>query len=154
MKLSWPDDAGEWEIGGRPDGRLAGQAAGRPRLPLGAGAAPVGGPAAHAAATAWARRFPGEHAGTGQRRSLLHYGDPAEIRSCWMCGIHLPGDQIVADGGSACPDLRWYCQDTWACTQRWTSRPARAASRQGTAEPPKTPGKQVTGADVAPPVPV
>jgi hypothetical protein len=47
---------------------------------------------------------------------------------CALCGIELPLGQMMPDGGHACADLRWYCQDAEACTQRWTSR--RAAERQ------------------------
>jgi hypothetical protein len=62
---------------------------------------------------------------------------------------------MVADGGSACPDLRWYCRDTAGCTERWTSHPARrAAAREATAETVKTPGEQAAGADAAQAVPV
>jgi hypothetical protein len=43
------------------------------------------------------------------------------IVSCWMCGIHLHKQQMVPDGGSACDDIRWYCKDAQACTERWTS---------------------------------
>jgi hypothetical protein len=55
-------------------------------------------------------------------------GRPA-IVSCWLCGTHLQHNQMVADGGSACSDIRWYCRDTRACTERWTAarRQARAA---------------------------
>jgi hypothetical protein len=28
----------------------------------------------------------------------------------------------VADGGSACADVRWYCLDKRDCTERWTAR--------------------------------
>jgi hypothetical protein len=42
-----------------------------------------------------------------------------------MCGIQLPAHQMVADGGQACADVRWYCRDTKSCTERWTSRLAR-----------------------------
>jgi len=57
------------------------------------------------------------------------------VESCWMCGIRLPTDRLIADGGSACPDVRWYCQDSRACTERWTSRAAGsvAARPDGTA---------------------
>jgi hypothetical protein len=48
-------------------------------------------------------------------------GPGAAFVSCWMCGIHLPQAQTVPDGGRACPDIRWYCKDTQACTDRWTS---------------------------------
>jgi hypothetical protein len=44
------------------------------------------------------------------------------VKSCWLCGIRLYPGQLVADGGSACADVRWYCLDMRACTERWTSR--------------------------------
>ena len=50
------------------------------------------------------------------------------IESCWMCGIRLPTDRLVPDGGSACPDVRWYCQDSRSCTERWTSHSAGSIS--------------------------
>jgi hypothetical protein len=31
---------------------------------------------------------------------------------------------MIADGGGACADVRWYCLDKLACTERWTSRAA------------------------------
>lgn len=51
------------------------------------------------------------------------------VVSCWMCGIRLQQHQMLADGGSACGDIRWYCKDTRTCTERWTSaqRRSRAA---------------------------
>ena len=51
------------------------------------------------------------------------------VVSCWLCGIGLQQHQMVPDGGSACGDIRWYCRDARACTERWTSprRQARAA---------------------------
>jgi hypothetical protein len=27
---------------------------------------------------------------------------------------------LLADGGGACPDVRWYCRDARACASRWT----------------------------------
>ncbi len=42
-----------------------------------------------------------------------------------------PASSMVADGGSACVDVRWYCQDTRSCTERWTARRERHA--QGSA---------------------
>jgi hypothetical protein len=53
----------------------------------------------------------------------------AAIVSCWLCGIRLQQYQMVPDGGHACGDIRWYCRDTRACTERWTTarRQARAA---------------------------
>jgi hypothetical protein len=69
-----------------------------------------------------------------------------------MCGIRLPADQMVADGGDACHDLRWYCRDTLGCTERWTSRSTRSAAiRQ--AETVKTLAEQGTDADAAQSVP-
>jgi hypothetical protein len=59
---------------------------------------------------------------------------PSAVVSCWMCGIRLNQDQMVPDGSTACNDVRWYCQDSEACTERWTS-----------------PGRQVPAAGVAPP---
>jgi hypothetical protein len=43
------------------------------------------------------------------------------VVSCSMCGIRMPGNQMVPDGGSAYGDIQWYCKDTCACTERWTS---------------------------------
>jgi hypothetical protein len=45
----------------------------------------------------------------------------AAVVSCWMCGIGLHHSQMVPDGSEACDDVRWYCKDTRACTERWTS---------------------------------
>jgi hypothetical protein len=60
-------------------------------------------------------------AGIGARR--------ADIVSCWMCGICQLSSQMVPDGGSACDNIRWYCKDPRACTERWTtSRRALAQS--------------------------
>ena len=52
----------------------------------------------------------------------------AGVQSCWMCGTRLPTSSMVADGGSACADVRWYCQDTRSCTERWTARRAQQGS--------------------------
>jgi hypothetical protein len=60
----------------------------------------------------------------------------AAVVSCWLCGIRLHQNQMVPDGGSACVDLRWYCSDVRACTDRWSS-----AQRQGRARRAATPGK-------------
>jgi hypothetical protein len=82
------------------------------------------------------------------------WGERAPVRSCWMCGIRLPADQLVADGGSACADVRWYCLDTWGCTERWTSRPARlVAIHPGAAETAEPRGGQGPGAGTAQQVP-
>jgi hypothetical protein len=57
---------------------------------------------------------------------------PITVESCWLCGSRLPIDHMVADGGSACLDVRWYCLDTRGCTERWVSRwssPARTSQQ-------------------------
>jgi hypothetical protein len=47
----------------------------------------------------------------------------------------------VPDGGQACADIRWYCKDAKACTERWTTaRPPRRAHR------PAIPGTAVASA--------
>ena len=53
----------------------------------------------------------------------------AGVVRCWMCGVGQHNSQMVPDGGSACDDVRWYCQDARACTERWalTRRGMRAA---------------------------
>jgi hypothetical protein len=56
----------------------------------------------------------------GEDRSSTSLANPA-VQSCWLCGTRLPAREMVADGGSACADLRWYCADTRRCTERWTS---------------------------------
>ena len=43
------------------------------------------------------------------------------VVSCWLCGIRLHQNQMVPDGGGACLDIRWYCKDIRACTDRWSS---------------------------------
>jgi hypothetical protein len=138
----WPDDTGLPGTGDWPDEGRAGRAA-------------SGGPwaQAHAAPlTGLPHRAGG--AERAEPRPAPHWGQPAPVRSCWMCGIRLPADQMVADGGSACTDLRWYCLDTWGCTERWTSRSARlVAIRPGAAETPKQRDGQGTGAGTAQPVP-
>jgi hypothetical protein len=42
--------------------------------------------------------------------------------SCSLCGIDLPTDELMPDGGEACAEVRWYCLDTRGCTDRWTGR--------------------------------
>lgn len=121
METGWPYDAGTSDIGDRPDEQPADRAAARWQLSLEAPAAPVNVPAPRARTAARAENFPGELAMTDQRRPDPAWAESAPVRSCWMCGTRLSADQMVADGGSACHDLRWYCRDTWACTERWTS---------------------------------
>ena len=45
---------------------------------------------------------------------------PLEVAQCSMCGTALPLGLLVADGGQACANIRWYCKDTKSCTERWT----------------------------------
>jgi hypothetical protein len=40
---------------------------------------------------------------------------------CSLCGITASTGLMVPDGGQACLDVRWYCQDAQACTERWTA---------------------------------
>ena len=54
--------------------------------------------------------------------STVDWAPSRAVETCWMCGLRLPADQMVPDGGKACTDVRWYCQDTGSCTQRWTTR--------------------------------
>lgn len=58
---------------------------------------------------------------------------------CYLCGIVLPTGLMVPDGGQACADIRWYCQDTRACTERWTAHPSRRAHLAPNPAPPPTP---------------
>ena len=76
------------------------------------------------------------------------------IKSCWMCGIRLYPGQLVADGGSACADVRWYCLDMRTCTERWTSRLAsQIGLREGSAAgTPDLQGGPLAPADAAWPV--
>ena len=114
--------------------------------------ATVGSPTARAETTTRAAGLRGEQ--------VMHHqaalgGEPAPVRPCWMCGIRLPANQMMADGGSACLDLRWYCRDTWGCTQRWTSHSARPATRRpDMAETSEAPGEQPAGLVAVRPVAV
>jgi hypothetical protein len=155
MSTNWPYDAGASEIGDRPDERLPQRAAGREHPPLQAPAAPVNIHARRATTAAPAGILAGGQAVADQPQPVRYWARQANVKSCWMCGTRLPAEQLVADGGSACPDLRWYCRDTRACTERWTSRRARPATTgERTAGTPQTPGEQATGADADRPVAV
>ncbi len=66
-----------------------------------------------------------------QERLIPAQAAPTMIKSCWICGIRLPTERMVADGGSACADVRWYCRDMRACTERWTVHPPSVAEMQG-----------------------
>jgi hypothetical protein len=52
---------------------------------------------------------------------------PLPSAQCSMCGIALPISLLVPDGGQACADIRWYCKDAKACTERWTASLPRHA---------------------------
>ena len=113
--------------------------------------------AARAETTARTAGLRGEQVMADRQPSALLEGDPSTVRSCWMCGIRLPAHQMVADGGSACLDVRWYCRDTWGCTRRWTSHsarlaairpPAKAAIRPAATEAPE-PSEEKAGGLVA-----
>ena len=146
MTTSWPNDTGTPETGDRPGEPLPKRVPGREYPPPQAPAAPVNMHDRRATTTA--------PAGDPARGQVQYWAQRANIKSCWMCGIRMPADQMVADGGSACSDLRWYCLDTWGCTERWTSRSARlVAIRPGAAETPKQRDGQGTGAGTAQPVP-
>jgi len=154
MQTGWTHEAGTSEIGEQPGDRLANWAAEREHPPFEAPSAPVNIPAPRTGTAARAETSPGEQAITGQLRSVRYWTQQANAKSCWLCGIRLPAGHMVADGGSACLDLRWYCQDTSACTERWTSRPAgRAAIDEGAAETPQTPGEQAPGTEATRPAP-
>jgi hypothetical protein len=58
---------------------------------------------------------------------------PLQVAQCSLCGIALPIGLMVPDGGQACADVRWYCKDAQACTERWTASPPRP----GSAAPPR-----------------
>ena len=76
----------------------------------------------------------------------------AAVESCWLCGIRMTADYMVADGGPECADVRWYCADAQACTKCWTSpRPASPAdARGGAAAPPTTNQRLPAGSRIDP----
>jgi hypothetical protein len=65
-----------------------------------------------------------------QERLSYAPAGPGAVQPCWLCGIRLPAEHMMADGGSACADVRWYCLDKQACTERWTTHSARADDAQ------------------------
>ena len=117
--------------------------------------ATVGSPTARAETTERVAGLRGEQVITNRQPSDSLDGESSPVRSCWMCGIRLPAHQMVADGGSACLDVRWYCRDTWGCTRRWTSHSGRlAALRPDGAEKPEPAGEQAGGLVAARPLAV
>ena len=111
--------------------------------------ATAGNPTAPADTTARAAGLRGEQVMTNRQPTAQLGAESAPVRSCWMCGIRLPAHQMVADGGSACLDVRWYCRDTWGCTRRWTSHSTRLAAirpdRPDKAEKSEQPSEQAKG---------
>ncbi len=57
-----------------------------------------------------------------------------QVATCSLCGLERPVGLMVPDGGEACTDVRWYCKDAKACTQRWTSRLHEPAAGPALAE--------------------
>jgi hypothetical protein len=85
----------------------------------------------------------GELVMADQERLIPAQAAPTMIKSCWICGIRLPVERMVADGGSACADVRWYCRDMRACTERWTAHPPVVAEVHQSAAGPR--GTQLAG---------
>lgn len=83
--------------------------------------------------------------GSGARR--------AGVVSCWMCGIRLHSSKMLPDGGDWCDDIRWYCLDAEACTQRWTTsrRVLSADSEEPVETGPDTRPRTAGHLDQAPP---
>ena len=54
-----------------------------------------------------------------------------QVARCSLCDLERPIGLMVADGGEACDDLRWYCKDAKSCTLRWTSRPPEPPAGTG-----------------------
>lgn len=57
--------------------------------------------------------------------------EPGGTAACALCGIESPTSLMVPDGGRACADVRWYCRDAGACTERWTAGLTSPGSRPG-----------------------
>jgi len=105
----------------------------------------VGSPTVRAETTARAAGLRGEQVMANRQDQVPFGGESAQVRSCWMCGIRLPVRQLMADGGDACPDVRWYCRDVWGCTRRWTSHPARLTAIRPDVDETEASGEQLTG---------
>jgi len=73
---------------------------------------------------------------------------PLPSAQCSLCGIALPTGLLVPDGGQACADIRWYCKDAKACTERWTAslpRHAHIAPTSPSLAPPLSANGPATG---------
>ena len=88
---------------------MAADASLNPPVPVADGQLPVRFPLSHR------RALPGSPATAS--------GDAggAAVKSCWLCGIRVAAHQMVADGRPGRDDVRWYCADVQACTERWTT---------------------------------
>ena len=78
---------------------------------------------------------------------------PSRPAQCSLCGIALPLDLMVPDGGRACADIRWYCKDAKSCTERWTARlpgTGRLASILSAGEPRPSSLDSVSAGDPVP----
>jgi hypothetical protein len=71
---------------------------------------------------------------------------PLPSAQCSLCGIALPVELMVPDGGRACADIRWYCKDAKSCTERWTAR----LPRTGYEAPTPSSGEPRPGLDPLP----
>ena len=79
-------------------------------------------------------RAGGRDAAPAGRGKAVPAGSATE--ECWLCGARLATYMLMADGGSACADVRWYCRDARECTGRWTvQRIRRLESGEPTSVP-------------------
>ena len=70
-----------------------------------------------------------------QQRATAVQAGPAAVVSCWLCGTRLSAALMVADGGPACADVRWFCRVVQRCIERWTSHPVKPAGSTPAPEP-------------------
>ena len=61
---------------------------------------------------------------------------------------------LVPDGGQACADVRWYCKDAQACTERWTANPPRHLQASPARRELPVAGGERTAEPTLPPEPV
>jgi hypothetical protein len=66
------------------------------------------------------------HAAAPPPNALGSLGEPPAVHpsrreTCWLCGQVNMTYQLLPDGGDGCDDVRWYCLDTRACTERWVA---------------------------------
>jgi hypothetical protein len=68
-----------------------------------------------------------------------------ETVHCSLCGTTQATGLMLPDGGTACADVRWYCKDVLACTQRWTARSPSARRRAVAGAPAAGPPSGLAG---------